>query len=238
MSIQHQASIPVIKPFIPHAPTRFQNLIAWILFLVERVLTSTLRFRFVGKERVIWNSNESPRIFCLWHNRLALCMLMFRQVSQYTHASRKLAALVSASKDGAQLAAILKRFGVDAVRGSSSRRGARAMFELVSAARRGFDLAITPDGPRGPRYTIQDGVLTLAQLTGSAIIPVSYQCSRVIRIKSWDQFQIPLPFSRCDFRIGAPIRIPRKATQTELESFKLQLRNELLRLGGDPATSE
>src|SRR4029077_6679252 len=84
-----------------------------------------------------------------------------------------LAAIVSASKDGGFLAAILENFNVQPVRGSSSRRGRQAVLELISWAERGYDLAITPDGPRGPRYIAQEGATALAQLTGHPIIPAS-----------------------------------------------------------------
>ena len=113
-----------------------------------------------------------------------------------------LAALVSASKDGAFLAGILECFGVQPVRGSSSRRGPQALLELTTWAERGYDLAITPDGPRGPCYVVQDGVMSLAQLTGLPIVPVSYHVNWKIQLKSWDRFQIPLPFSRCEMYFG------------------------------------
>ncbi len=83
---------------------------------------------------------------------------------------RKLAALVSASKDSALLAAVLAKFGVEQVRGSSSRRGPQALLELTTLAQMGYDLAVTPDGPKGPRYSVQEGIVALAQLTGLPII--------------------------------------------------------------------
>jgi hypothetical protein len=76
---------------------------------------------------------------------------------------RPLTALVSASKDGAMLAAVLKNFGVEQVRGSTTRRGPQALLELTKCAHRGCDLAVTPDGPKGPRYVVQKGVIVLAQ---------------------------------------------------------------------------
>jgi lysophospholipid acyltransferase (LPLAT)-like uncharacterized protein len=126
-----------------------------------------------------------------------------------------MAAIVSASKDGGFLTAILERFGVQPVRGSSSRRGPQAMRELITWAEQGWDLAITPDGPRGPRYKIQQGVMSLAQLTGRPILPAAYNLAWKITVKSWDRFQIPIPFSRCDAIIGKPVWVPREATVAE-----------------------
>ncbi len=137
--------------------------------------------------------------------------------------------MVSASKDGAFLAAILERFGVLPVRGSSSRRGPQALLELTTWAERGYDLAITPDGPRGPRYVVQDGAMSLAQITGLPVVPVSYYLSWKIQLKSWDRFQIPLPFSRCEIIVGRILRVPREATDAEREELRQQLEAELRR---------
>src|SRR4029434_7620044 len=115
----------------------------------------------------------APVIFCIWDNRLALALIAYRKYAQRHQPPRKMAAIVSASKDGSIVARVLEHFGVQPVRGSSSRRGPQALLELTTWAERGYDLAITPDGPRGPRYVVQDGVMALAQLTGRPIIPAS-----------------------------------------------------------------
>ncbi|MFZ0826974.1 MAG: lysophospholipid acyltransferase family protein, partial [Verrucomicrobiia bacterium] len=147
--------------------------------------------------------------------------------------SAGLAGLVSASRDGAFLAAILERFGVQPVRGSSSRRGGQALLELSTWAERGYDLAITPDGPRGPRYVVQDGAMTLAQVTGLPLVPASYHLSWKIQVKSWDRFQIPLPFARCEITIGRILSVPRETTDAEREALRQQLEAELLAISRD-----
>jgi lysophospholipid acyltransferase (LPLAT)-like uncharacterized protein len=141
-----------------------------------------------------------------------------------------LAAMVSASKDGAFLAAILSCFSVHPVRGSSSRRGPQALLELTSWAERGFDLAITPDGPRGPRYVVQDGIMSLAQLTGLPIIPSSINTAWKIQVHSWDRFQTPVPFSKCEIRLGKPVHVPREATDADRETLRQQLEATLRQL--------
>ena len=115
-----------------------------------------------------------PAIYCIWHNRLALCMPAYFDYVRKRNQTPGMAAMVSASRDGGFLTGILECFNVQPVRGSSSRRGPQALLELTTWAERGYDLAITPDGPRGPRYVVQDGVMSLAQLTGLPIVPVSY----------------------------------------------------------------
>jgi lysophospholipid acyltransferase (LPLAT)-like uncharacterized protein len=141
--------------------------------------------------------------------------------------------MVSASKDGAFLTAILECFKAQPVRGSSSRRGPQALAELRAWAERGYDLAITPDGPRGPCYHVQDGVISLAKLTGLPILPFSYVLNWKLRVKSWDRFQIPLPFARCEVKLGKLVRVPRDASQTERESLRQQLEKTLREMSPD-----
>src|SRR6185437_8937636 len=119
-----------------------------------------------------------------------LCTEAYRRYAQQRRMGKGMAGLVSASKDGAFLAAILERFKIQPVRGSSSRRGSQALLELTSWAEVGYDLAITPDGPRGPKYTVQPGAMSLAQLTGLPIVPFGFHAHWKIQLKSWDAFQI------------------------------------------------
>jgi lysophospholipid acyltransferase (LPLAT)-like uncharacterized protein len=167
-------------------------------------------------------------IYCVWHNRLALSLVAYRRyIIRFRQPKRRLAALVSASRDGALLAYALELFGAQPVRGSSSRRGRQALLELTTAAERGLDLAITPDGPRGPCYVIQPGVVSLAQVTGLPIVPVSYHLSRKLRLSSWDRFQVPLPFARCTFKIGELVRVPRESSDEEREGIRKLLEQRM-----------
>jgi hypothetical protein len=212
---------------VPQQPKWHQRLVAWLIFFIERSLTSTLRVKWDDRAGLANGALPGPVIFCLWHNRLALCMCVWREYVRRRSPNCGLAALISASKDGALLAWTLERFGVQPVRGSSSRRGPQALLELTSWLERGYNLAITPDGPRGPRYIVQSGVAALAQVTGAPVIPVSYRASHRFTLRSWDQFQIPLPLSRCEIILGKPIYIPRTATDDERESLRKQLEEAL-----------
>jgi lysophospholipid acyltransferase (LPLAT)-like uncharacterized protein len=142
-------------------------------------------------------------------------------------------ALVSASKDGAFLSSALEWFGIQPVRGSSSRRGPQALRELTTWAERGYDLTITPDGPRGPCYRIQDGITSLAQLTGLPIVPVTLNLNWKISLKSWDRFQIPLPFARCEVAIGKTFRMPPDVSDEMREKLRKELEAELLAITRD-----
>src|SRR5690606_34860752 len=109
----------------------------------------------------------------------------------------------------------LERYDVSPVRGSSSRRGRQALLEAARLIDKGHDIAITPDGPRGPAYRVQPGGLALAQLTGRSIVPTAVTSGSKTELKSWDRFQIPWPGSRCEVRFGEAIRVPREATEAD-----------------------
>lgn len=208
---------------VPNQPRWHQRLVAFLIFLIEFLITCTLRVRFDDRAGIAAGQVRGPVIYCLWHNRLALCMFIWRRYCGRHLRCNGLAALISASKDGALLAATLEQFGVQPVRGSSSRRGAQALVELSSALERGVNVAITPDGPRGPMYRVQPGVAALAQLTGATIIPAASHISRKVTLKSWDRFQIPLPFALCEITFGTPLTCPRDATEEQRETFRTQL---------------
>jgi lysophospholipid acyltransferase (LPLAT)-like uncharacterized protein len=212
---------------VPNSPKWYQRLGAWIIWAALRLIAATIRFRINDPHGFMAQTDYRQAIYCIWHNRLALCMKLYFTFGRRRHQAAGLAGMVSASKDGAFLAAILERFGVQPVRGSSSRRGPQALLELTTWAERGYDLAITPDGPRGPRYVVQDGAMALAQVTGLPLVPASYHLRWKIQLKSWDRFQIPLPFSRCDVFAGRITRVPRETSDAEREELRKQLEAEL-----------
>jgi hypothetical protein len=218
---------------VPHTPRWYQRLGASLIYFTGRAYAMTLRVQWDNRSGYFMDALGGPAIYCLWHNRLLLCMEAYLEQTQRRSLGKGLAALVSASKDGAFLAAILERFHVQPVRGSSSRRGPQALRELTTWAERGYDLAITPDGPRGPRYVVQEGVMSLAQLTGLPIVPFGFHAHRKIQLKSWDQFQIPLPFSRCNLSLGKPIFVPREATDAQRGEIRKQLEQTLLNISRD-----
>lgn len=218
---------------VPHTPRWYQRLGASLIYCLARVYTMTLRIRWDNRTGYFTDKLGGPAIYCLWHNRLVLCMEAYLAQTKKRSVGKGLAALISASKDGAFLAAILERFGTRPVRGSSSRRGPQALLELTSCAERGYDLAITPDGPRGPRYVVQEGVMALAQLTGLPIVPFGFYAHRKIQMKSWDRFQIPLPFSRCDLSLGKPIFVPREICAADREEIRKHLAQTLKDISRD-----
>jgi lysophospholipid acyltransferase (LPLAT)-like uncharacterized protein len=218
---------------VPKQPLWHGRLAARLIWLAASAVAATLRWRWQDDSKLFGADARERAIFCLWHNRLALSLILYRRHVQVRWPERKLAAMVSASRDGGMLARVLELFGVQPVRGSSSRRGPQALREMTTAADAGCDLAVTPDGPRGPCYVVQDGVIGLAQLTGLPIVPVSYELGWKWRARSWDRFQVPLPFSRVIVKLGEPIRIPREANDAERETLRARLESRMTSLTRD-----
>ena len=217
---------------VPHPLKWHQRWLASAAYYVIRAVAFTLRFRWEYAPALLANTNR-PVIFCIWHNRLALSLLMHEHYARTIGREARLAALVSASKDGGVLARVLEHFEVQPVRGSSSRRGPQALLELTTWADRGYDLAITPDGPRGPCYVAQEGAVAVAQITGRPVIPCSQRLGWKIRLKSWDGFQIPLPFSPVVMKFGEPLPVPRELSAAQREEFRVELERRLMALTED-----
>lgn len=158
-------------------------------------------------------------IYCFWHNRL----LLMPYVHGRMRMRKNLCAMASRSKDGQLISDVLKGFGIAVARGSSSRGGETAMMEMAALLREGWDAAVTPDGPRGPIYRVQPGVVLLAQRSGVPIVPASYEAKYKVRLKSWDRFIIPLPFSPSAVVFGDPICVGAGADAGEREKIRREL---------------
>ncbi len=140
---------------------------AWLI----RTLGALTRIRYEGAEAVEKLRQEGRHvIFAFWHNRQLMMPLAYRGSGVYV--------LVSQHRDGELIARIAERLGIPKVRGSSTRGGAAALRELIRVGRSGADLAVTPDGPKGPRYVAKLGVVQLAKATGLPIVPVTFSCSK------------------------------------------------------------
>ncbi len=220
---------PAGKPrlVVPHQPGNRQRAAALLLVLFIKAITGTVRFRLQDESGFFDALPAGQAIYSCWHNRLALCLPAYFKYARTRNNTRGLAAMVSASRDGAFLSAVLQAFQVQPVRGSSSRRGRQALLEMTRWAERGYDLAITPDGPRGPRYQVQAGIISLAQVTGLPILPFSYRLNWKFSIRSWDRFQVPLPFGHCELRTRKPIHVPRDADDAERERLRIQLQQTM-----------
>ena len=177
-----------------HGQPKLPVIIGWLISTVAKLVAYTLRWREEGSRGLLTDATRHPFLLLFWHNRIFLVPYLYRK----TCPRRRGAAIVSASKDGELLTGVLRHFSVGAVRGSTSRRGPQALREATRLMLHDYqDIAITPDGPRGPKYRVQPGVISLAQLTQQPIMPVSFVLSHKITLNSWDSFLVPLPFARC-----------------------------------------
>ncbi len=218
---------------VPQKPKWHGRLAARLIYGLTQLVAATTRFRWEDKSGLMKLGDNNQAIYSIWHNRLAYSLVIYQRYVREHTGGRELASLVSASKDGGLLARVLELFGTRPVRGSSSRRGPQALREMVSSAEEGCILAITPDGPRGPCYQVQEGIIGLAQVTALPVIPVSYHLTFKIRMKSWDRFQVPLPFGQCTVRFGEPITVSRSATDEEREQLRLELQKRMMDLTED-----
>jgi lysophospholipid acyltransferase (LPLAT)-like uncharacterized protein len=188
---------------------------AWIV----RLIVATLRFRVRDDAGVIGGPSTPRLIWAFWHNSLFVIPHLLNHYLSHRPGS----ALTSASRDGEILAAFLERFDVRPIRGSSSRQGAAALLEMKRLIEQGFDVAITPDGPRGPRYHLNPGVITLAQKTGALIMPIQVHYSRCWRLKTWDAFEIPKPFATVTIALLPLYRVAPVSSNEEFEPERARL---------------
>jgi lysophospholipid acyltransferase (LPLAT)-like uncharacterized protein len=173
-------------------------LLAYLAYTYMTFVGMTSRLAIHGEEhRRALRSTNRRFIYAFWHQR----QVFFT----WTHRGDPTAILVSRSRDGELIARTMELSGLRATRGSSSRGAVRVLREMLETVSAGTDLGITPDGPRGPAREVKSGVLFLAQKLGIPILPLSNALSRKIEFKSWDRFQVPLPFGRAVLRYGAPI---------------------------------
>ena len=172
-------------------------------------LGRTLRLTVEGIEALhpLWQERR-PLIYAVWHGRILMIPWLNAWLSS-TAGARPARVLASRSADGELMARYARRFGLDVVRGSSSRGGSAALRALAAALRAGEDVAVVPDGPRGPCRHAQPGVVALAAVSGAPIIPLGFAARPARHLASWDRFVIPLPFARAAAVFGAPLWVGR-----------------------------
>lgn len=152
-----------------------------------------------------------PVIYTLWHGSLLPLA--------YVHRYEGVVVLVSEHADGEYITRILHRYGYETARGSSTRGGTRGLRGLIRAARRGSNLVVTPDGPRGPAEVFKPGAAVTARITGLPLVAVGVGCSAAWHANSWDRFMVPRPFSRIHVVYGEPLHVPREASDAEVEQL-------------------
>ncbi|HST75826.1 MAG TPA: lysophospholipid acyltransferase family protein [Acetobacteraceae bacterium] len=203
-----------------------QALLARLLGLYLSFALRTTRWTLHGAEHLAPHALGEPAIMTAWHERLPLMSAQWLMVRHWKGGQGRRARvhiLISRSRDGRFIAAVVRRFGIDVAPGSSSRGGAAAMRSLVGLLASGSHIGITPDGPRGPRRRAAAGVAQLAALSGAAILPCAAQTSRRWVLRSWDRMVIPKPFGRGVVVCGPVIRVPRADWRESLPAIEAAL---------------
>jgi lysophospholipid acyltransferase (LPLAT)-like uncharacterized protein len=188
-----------------------------LLHAVITLLRLTMRVTYIGDSVMpSFAARGEGFIGMFWHGR----MLML----PFIYPGKRLNILISSHRDGEIIANVMKRFRFELVRGSSSKGGTAALREMVLLLKNGSDIGITPDGPKGPAEVVKGGVAQIARLSGKAVIPIAFSSSMKLRLRSWDRFFVPLPFSRLVFVVGDPLYYTRGE---EIEDFRIRIEKAL-----------
>ncbi|MBU2647810.1 lysophospholipid acyltransferase family protein [bacterium] len=193
-----------------------------IIRIMILMLGLTYKKVWVGLENLdnLEQSNQNW-IYATWHNNILMDALILK--------NQNLIALVSASPDGRMAARVLELMGNQTVAGSSSRDGTKALLTMIKRIKSGQKGAITPDGPRGPRYKLQEGIIFISQKTDAPLVPIHIEATRQwIFEKSWDKHKLPKPFATVVISVGKPYRIPQRLSKVELEKTMIEFERKML----------
>ncbi len=198
------------------------------LLFLSTLCIVMFRFLFISTRWACLDSRQkesifnmtTPMLFCCWHSRLS-CLLFFLPKNRIFHMLR------SEHADGGIGASFVHSFKMKNIPVSSKKGGHQAFIKMVRLVKNGDNIAIAPDGPRGPSGVIKDGIIKLAQLTGAPIIPLSWSSTWWKRTSSWDRFIIPLPFAKGVYAFGKPIYVQKKIDESEFEAYKLKVQKAM-----------
>jgi len=213
-------------PNLVHKISGWRRVLLWPAGMLLHLWGMTLRFDVRPEDLKNYLECRVPLSIVLWHNRLFLASEIHRRYRR----GRSVYALVSASQDGAWLTAFFSYAGLRTVRGSSSRMGREAASALIEMLRAGYDVGITPDGPRGPCYDFKPGGVIVARRTGSPILLIGGEFMSAWRLRSWDRFYVPRPFSRVRMRC----ELITADQLADRDAALVQLRERLLAINPDP----
>ncbi|WP_018969353.1 lysophospholipid acyltransferase family protein [Rubritalea marina] len=196
--------------------------IGWCL----RALGSTLRIEIDNQSGVDTDivDGSEPVLWSFWHN--TIFVMPYVRIKAFR--PRKVVVLASASPDGQILESAVNVCEIGAVRGSSSRRAVAALIALRKAIESGSDVCITPDGPRGPRYKLQPGIVKVAQATRAPMVPITVECKYAIKLSTWDALRIPLPFSKVKVTLGPKRYASNEMTEEEFEAVRSKLEADMM----------
>lgn len=198
-----------------------EDIVIFFLPYYLKILIRTSNVITINKEYIEpYLKNKKPFILALWHCNAFTGPILIRDMDLYI--------LISQSRDGELINRIVKKFNNFSVRGSSSKGGIQALKILIKIAREGKRILITPDGPRGPAFKVQPGIITLASKTGLPIIPFHHEAIKQKKAKSWDSMRIPSLFNTIIIRYGEPIYIPDDLNHEKFEFYRQLVENQMM----------
>lgn len=180
-----------------------RKILVWILPPLVFVFLKLLYFTCKKKFHITTNGSSTPSLYAMWHGELLMMPFAYWH---YAH-RKNVDAMISRHSDGEMIARLIKIFGGSTVRGSTSKGGSSVLRSALKSLKAGRDIGITPDGPRGPRHSVADGIVNLAQMCHIPIITMNCKASSFWRMKSWDAFCIPKPFCTLEFYFGEPFYV-------------------------------
>lgn len=195
----------------------------WFTFIaIPYLINLLIRFIYLTNKKNFHhpeNIPDKPVIFAMWHGELLMQPYNCKKVKPQT-----LHAIISLHKDGRMISQVVKYLGVETIDGSSSKGGAKALINAIKALKKGENIAITPDGPRGPRHSVANGLIALAQKTDAQIIAVNIRPTKYWQFNSWDKFIIPKPFGTIDFYASKPYNV----TQMDFEEARSFIQSKMM----------
>ncbi len=195
---------------------------AHVLGLYLRFALGTTRWQLIGEPHLAPMLHGTAAVVAFWHERLPLMPGLW-MLARRKGEARRVHVVVSRHRDGRLIGNVVRGFGIVVMHGSSSRGGATVIRRMLSALAQGEHVAITPDGPRGPRRRAAPGVAHLAELSSRPVLPCAAQTSRRIVLRTWDQMVIPLPFARGVIVCGPPIHVREGTWQDALPEIEAAL---------------
>ena len=179
---------------------------AFALSVVPLLGASLIRLLALTNKKVYHSScdlSETTFIMACWHGELLMIPYAYLHYKKQPHVKL----LISEHFDGNLIAKTLAFFGFETIRGSSTRGGVKALIESIKSLKNGYDIGITPDGPKGPRHHVHDGIVHMAKKAKVEIVLVEIVAQKSWQLASWDKFVIPKPFGRLDYYISHPINV-------------------------------
>ena len=183
--------------------------LVWLVAQYIRLVYVTSRKRFdMAEESAPYMQGEQNAIFAFWHGRMLL-------MPRLCPPKRHMHVMISQHRDGVFISDVMREFSFSTIAGSTSKGGRAALMASLRALKAGDNIAITPDGPRGPAQVAAMGVATAAKLSGKPVLPITFSAGNALRARSWDRFMLACPFSRINFCVGAPIMVDKDMPDEE-----------------------